>query len=55
MLKESVQAEKKRPQLKTRRLQNGKVHGKVKHIVKVGNNPHTDMISKPVTVRRIKY
>ena len=54
MLKESVQAEKKRPQLETRKLQNGKFHGKAKQIVKVRNNPHTN-ISKPVTVRGRKY
>ena len=33
----------------------GKLTGKGKHKVKVGNYPHTNMISKPATVRRGEY
>ena len=33
----------------------GKLTSEDKHIVKVGNHPHTYMISKPATVRRGKY
>ena len=44
--------EKKRPQLETGKLQMEKLTGKGKHTVKVGNHPHTNMISKPATVRR---
>ena len=49
MLKESAQAEKKSPQLETRRLQNGKVRGEGKRIGKVGNHPHASMAPEPVT------
>ena len=31
----------------------GKLTGKGKHRVKVGNHPHTNMISKPPTVRKV--
>ena len=51
MLKELLYAEKKRPQLETRKLTNGKG----KHRIKVGNHPHTNMISKPAIVRRGQY
>ena len=33
----------------------GKLTGKGKHTVKVGNHPHTNMISKLVIVREGKY
>ena len=33
----------------------GKLTGKGKQMVKVGNYPHTNMISKPVIVRGGKY
>ena len=33
----------------------GKLTGKGKHIVKVENHPHTNMISKPAIVRREEY
>ena len=32
-----------------------KLTGKGKHTVKVGNHPHTNMISKPAIVRRGEY
>ena len=46
---------KKRPQLETRKLQMGKLTGKGKHTVKVGEHPHTNMISKLPIVRRGKH
>ena len=52
MLKEHLKAEKKSPQLETRKLQMGKLTSKGKHTVKVGNHPHRNMISKPAVVRR---
>ena len=33
----------------------GKLTSKGKHTVKVGNHPHTNMISKPAIVRRGQY
>ena len=30
---------------------NGKAHQQSKHIVKVGNHPHTNMISKPAIIK----
>ena len=33
----------------------GKLTSKGKHIVKVGNHPHANMISKPAIVRRAEY
>ena len=50
MLKELLQS--KRPQLETRKLWMEKLTGKGKHTVKVGNNPHTNMISRPAIMRR---
>ena len=47
--------EKKRPQLETRKLQMGKLTSKGKHTAKVGNYPHTIMISKPTIMRRGEY
>ena len=44
---------KKRSQLETRKSQMGKLTGKGKHKVTVGNQPQTNMISKPATVRRV--
>ena len=32
-----------------------KLTSKGKHKVKVGNHPHTNMISKPAVVRRAEY
>ena len=32
----------------------GKLTGKGKYKVKVGNHPHTNMISKPATVKRVQ-
>ena len=32
----------------------GKFTGKGKHTVKVGNHPHTNMISKPAIMRRVQ-
>ena len=32
----------------------GNLTGKGKHTVKVGNNPHTNMISKPAIMRRVQ-
>ena len=52
MLKELLQS--KRPQLETRKLWMEKLTGKGKHTVKVGNNPHTNMISKPAVMRRVQ-
>ena len=54
ILKELLQAEKKRPQLETRKLRVEKFTSKGKHTGKVGNNPHTNMISKPATVKRVQ-
>ena len=54
MLKELPCAENKRPQLETRELRMAKFTSKGKHTVKVGNHPHTTMISKPATVRRVQ-
>ena len=51
---ELLQAENKRPQLETRKLQITKLISKGKHKAKVGNHPHTNMISKPATVRRVQ-
>ena len=39
--------EKRRPQLEIRKLQMRRLTGKGKRTVKVGNHPHTNMISKP--------
>ena len=47
--------EKKRPQLETRKLQMGKLTSKGKHTAKVGNYPHTIMISKTTIMRRGEY
>ena len=33
----------------------GKLTSKGKHTVKVGNHPHTHMVSKPATMRRGQY
>ena len=33
----------------------GKLTGKGKHTVKVGNHPHTNMISTPAIVRKGEY
>ena len=33
----------------------GKLTGKGKHTVKLGNHPHTNVISKPATMRRRGY
>ena len=44
--------EKKRPQLEIRKLQMEKLTDKGKHTVKAGSHLHTNMISKPATVRR---
>ena len=44
-----------RPQLEKRKSQMGKLTGKSKHTVKVGNHPHTHMIPKPATMRRGEY
>ena len=33
----------------------GKLTGKGKHTVKVGNHPHTNIISKPAVMRRSEY
>ena len=46
--------EKKRPQLETKKLQMGKLTGKGKEKVKVGNHPHTNMISKPAIIRSVQ-
>ena len=46
--------EKKRPQLEIRKLQMGKLTGKGKHIVKVGNHQHTNVISKPPIIRGVQ-
>ena len=54
-LKELLWVEKKSPQLEIRKLQTRKLTSKVKPKVKVGNHPHTNMISKPTTVRRGEY
>ena len=43
------------PQLETRKLCMGKLTSKGKHIVKAGNHPHTNMISKPAIMRRGEY
>ena len=47
--------DKKRSQLERRKLQMGKLTSKGKHTVKVGNNLHTNMISKPAIMRRGEY
>lgn len=54
MLKELVQAEKKKPIQETRKLQMEKLTGKGKHAVKVWNDPHTNNITKPAIVRRVQ-
>ena len=54
-LKELLWVEKKSPQLEIRKLQTRKLTSKVKPKVKVENHPHTNMISKPTTVRRGEY
>ena len=52
MLKELLQAEKKGPIQEARKLQMEKLTSKDKHTVKVWNDPHTNNITKPATVRR---
>ena len=52
ILKEILYLEKKRSQLETRKLQMGKLTGKGKHTVKVGNYPHINMTSKPAIMSR---
>ena len=42
------------PQLETRKSQMGKLTTKGKRTVKVGNHLHTNMISKPATMRRVQ-
>jgi len=39
---------KEKPQLETRKLQMGNLTRKGKHMVKAGNHPHTNLISKPI-------
>ena len=51
MLKELFKVKKKRPLLQTKLLIE-KLTGKGKHKIKVGNHLHTNMVSKPATVRR---
>ena len=51
MLKELLM-EKKRSQTETRKLRMENFTVKCKHTVKVGNNPHTNMILKLAIVRR---
>ena len=48
MLKELLQVEKKQENYKM-----GKLTGKGKPRVKVGNHPHTNMVSKPKIVMRV--
>ena len=58
MLKELLKArgqKKRRPQLEIRKSQMGNLTSKGKHTVKEGNHPHTNMISKPATIRRGEY
>ena len=47
--------EKKRPQLETEKLILRRLTSKGKHIVKVGNHPHTNMLPKPEILRREGY
>ena len=49
MLKELLQVEKKQENYKM-----GKLTGKGKPRVKVGNHPHTNMVSKPKIVMRVQ-
>ena len=46
--------EKKRPQLETKILRMTRFTSKGIHIVKVGNHPHTNMISKLGIVSRVQ-
>ena len=55
ILKEFLEARKKRPLLETRKLQMKCLTSKGKHIIKVGNHPPTNMILKPAIVRRGEY
>ena len=41
----------KRPQLEIRKLWKEKLNGKGKHAIKVGNHPHTNMVSKLAVMR----
>ena len=45
VLKEVLQLKKKRPQVETRRLYMGKLSGKGKHKVKIGDFLHTNLVS----------
>ena len=45
----------KSPQLERRKSQMGKLISKVKYMIKVENYPHTNIISKPATMRRGEY
>ena len=55
IIKELLQAEKKRLELETRKLRMGKLISKDKHTVKVEKHPHTNMISKLAIMRRGEY
>ena len=43
-----------RPKLETRKAQLGRLNNKGKHKVTVGNHPHTNIISKSATTRRVQ-
>jgi len=47
--------EKKMPQQETRKLWNKKLTGNGEHTVKVGNHPHTNIISKSIIVTGGEY
>ena len=53
ILKVGLCVGKKRTQLQNRKLQMRRVTGKGKYIVKGGNYPHKNMISKPSIVVRV--
>ena len=45
---------KEKATTRNKKIMNGKAPSKGKHTLKVGNHPHTNMISKPAIMRRIQ-
>ena len=55
MLEELLGKREKATTIETRKLQMETLTSKDKHTVKLGNHPHTNMISKPPIMRRGEY
>ena len=45
---------KEKATTRSKKITNEKAYHKGKYMVKVGNHPHTNVIPKPATVRRVR-